>query len=58
MTALELVCRLVFPAKGRRGRRRRAAAPAMRFLLADPDVCRPDELIPFADYRYPFEETR
>ncbi|MFF0864214.1 hypothetical protein ACFYUV_20820 [Nonomuraea sp. NPDC003560] len=45
--ALELVCRLVLPAKGRHGKHRRPA-PLAVWPLADVEECRPTDLIPFA----------
>ena len=40
MSALQLVCRLILPGKGRRGCRRQPVAPAMH-QLADPQHNRP-----------------
>jgi hypothetical protein len=54
--ALELVCRLIWPAKGRHGRRRRPVALA-EWPLADFEASRPD-LIPYAPYRRPYDSPK
>lgn len=59
MTAgLHRACRLLGLIPSRHGYRRRAESPAP-FPLADPAVCRPDDLIPFtAESRvHPYERT-
>lgn len=62
-TAGSTLCRLLLPAKGRRGRRAplrlpvRHSEPLAAWPLADPDIHRP-EPIPFTLDPHPYTETR